>query len=126
MRLLLLASAGGAIGAGLRHLVNIATVRLLGLDMPWATFAVNVVGSLIMGGLVAVLLYRLPEAVGVRLFLVTGILGGFTTFSAFSFDVIMMLERGSYHHAAIYILGSVVLSVLGCLAGYLAIRAALV
>ena len=126
MRLLLLASVGGAVGAGLRHLVNIAAVRWFGLDVPWATFAVNVVGSLIMGGLVALLLHRMPEAVGVRIFLATGILGGFTTFSAFSFDAIMMLERGSYQHAAAYILGSVVLSVLGCLVGYLAIRAALV
>ena len=126
MRLLLLASAGGAIGAGLRHLVNLAAVRTFGLGMPWATFAVNVLGSLVMGGLVAVLLYRMPEATGVRIFVATGILGGFTTFSAFSFDAIMMLERGSYHHAALYIVGSVLLSILGCLVGYLAVRAALV
>lgn len=126
MRLLLLASAGGAIGAGLRHLVNLATVRLLGLDVPWATFAVNVVGSLVMGGLIALLLHRVPEAVGVRVFLATGILGGFTTFSAFSLDAIMLLERGSYQHAALYIAGSVVLSVLGCFAGYMGMRAALI
>ena len=125
MQFFWLACAGGALGAGLRHLVNIAAVRTFGVGLPWATFSVNVVGSLLMGGLVAYLINRMPEAVGLRVFLGTGILGGFTTFSAFSLDAIVMIEQGSVASAAIYITASVVLSVVGCLVGYLAMRALL-
>jgi CrcB protein len=117
MRLLLLACAGGAVGAGLRHLVNLTTVRVFGLGVPWATFAVNVVGSFAMGVLTAYLLGRLPDAVGLRIFLATGILGGFTTFSAFSLDVAVLAEQGSPFHAGVYILASVLLSIGACVAG---------
>ncbi|MGI9411080.1 MAG: CrcB family protein, partial [Hyphomicrobiaceae bacterium] len=117
--------AGGALGAGLRHLVNIAALRTFGLGLPWATFSANVVGSLVMGGLVAYLINRMPDAVGLRVFLGTGILGGFTTFSAFSLDAIVMIEQGSLVSAAIYVTASVVLSIVGCLLGYLAMRALL-
>lgn len=117
MRLLLLACAGGAVGAGLRHLVNLTTVRVFGLGVPWATFAVNVVGSFAMGVLTAYLLGRLPDAVGLRIFLATGILGGFTTFSAFSLDVAVLAEQGNPLHAAVYIVASVLLSIGACVAG---------
>lgn len=125
MQFFWLACAGGALGAGLRHLVNIAALRTFGLGLPWATFSANVVGSLVMGGLVAYLINRMPDAVGLRVFLGTGILGGFTTFSAFSLDAIVMIEQGSLVSAAIYVTASVVLSIVGCLFGYLAIRALL-
>lgn len=125
MQLLLLACAGGAIGAGLRHLVNLTTVRVLGLDVPWATMTVNVVGSLVMGGLVAYLLVRMPEDLMLRVFVATGILGGFTTFSAFSIDVVGYLERGELTAAAAYIAASVVMSIAACFAGFAVLRAAL-
>ncbi|MGI9426029.1 MAG: fluoride efflux transporter CrcB [Hyphomicrobiaceae bacterium] len=125
MHLFLLACAGGAIGAGLRHLVNMTTLRTFGLDVPWATFTVNVLGSLLMGGLVAYLLHRMPEAVAYRIFFGTGVLGGFTTFSAFSFDALTYIERGAMTIALIYILASVILSIAACLAGYLTIRSTL-
>ena len=125
MQFFWLACAGGALGAGLRHLVNIAALRTFGVGLPWATFSVNVVGSLVMGGLVAYLINRMPDAVGIRIFLGTGILGGFTTFSAFSLDAIVMIEQGSLVSAAIYVTASVVLSIVGCLLGYLAMRALL-
>lgn len=125
MQLLLLACAGGAIGAGLRHLVNLTTVRVLGLDVPWATMTVNVVGSLVMGGLVAYVLVRMPEDLMLRVFVATGILGGFTTFSAFSIDVVGYLERGELTAAAAYIAASVVMSIAACFAGFAVLRAAL-
>lgn len=125
MQLLLLACAGGAIGAGLRHLVNLTTVRVFGLEVPWATLTVNVVGSLVMGGLVAYLLVRMPEDLMLRVFVATGILGGFTTFSAFSIDVVGYLERGELTAAAAYIAASVVMSIAACFAGFAVLRAAL-
>ncbi|MGI9520898.1 MAG: fluoride efflux transporter CrcB [Hyphomicrobiaceae bacterium] len=125
MQFFLLACAGGALGAGARYLVNLATLRWVGLDVPWATFAVNVVGSLLMGAVVAYLFLRMPEAVGLRTFLATGVLGGLTTFSAFSLDVLTMLERGAFAPALLYVLSSVVLSILSCLVGYWTMRAVL-
>jgi len=125
MKLLLLACAGGAVGAGLRHLVNLTTVRVIGLGVPWATLTVNVVGSFVMGVLTAFLLGRVPEAVGLRIFLATGLLGGFTTFSAFSLDVVTLAERGEPGFAAVYVAASVCLSVGACLAGLYVARGVL-
>ncbi len=125
MKLFLLACAGGAIGAGGRHLVNIITVRSFGLDAPWATFAVNVVGSLLMGIVIGYIVHRMPDAVGLRIFVATGILGGFTTFSAFSLDTFALLSRGDVGPAAAYVIGSVVLSVAAAVAGYTTLRALL-
>lgn len=117
MKLFLLACAGGAIGAGLRHAANTAAVKLFGLSVAWATLAVNVVGSLAMGFLVAYLFSRFPAELGTRVFLATGVLGGFTTFSAFSLDVMTLLERGQAGFAASYVALSVLLSVGACAAG---------
>lgn len=122
MQLFLFACAGGAVGAGLRHLCNLAAVRTFGLEVAWATFTVNVLGSLIMGALFALLYFRWPDALAVRVFFATGILGGFTTFSAFSLDALIYLERGAFGMAMAYIIGSVVLSIGACLAGYLCVR----
>jgi len=118
-----MACAGGAVGAGLRHLVNTATVRTLGFTVPWATLFVNVVGSFLMGILVGALLKRMPEALALRIFLATGVLGGFTTFSAFSLDVAVMAERGDSTWALIYITASVVLSIGACFSGLYISRA---
>ena len=100
---------GGAIGASARYLTNVGTMRLVGPAFPWATLLVNILGSLIMG----VLVVALDQKGGMRFapFLLTGILGGFTTFSAFSLDAVSIWQRGDPVQAAGYVLGSVVLSI---------------
>ncbi|MFY0614873.1 MAG: fluoride efflux transporter CrcB [Hyphomicrobiaceae bacterium] len=122
MRLLLLACAGGAIGAGLRHLVNTGAVRLLGIGLPWGTVVVNVVGSFLMGLLVEALALRFDGSPELRVFLATGILGGLTTFSAFSLDFVVLLQRGDHVAGALYLLGSVSISILALFAGLAAGR----
>jgi CrcB protein len=106
---------GGAIGAAARYLTNVGTLRLVGPGFPWATLVVNVLGSLAMGVLVVLLAHK----GGMRLapFLMTGILGGFTTFSAFSLDAVTIWERGQSGQAMAYVLASVVLSIGALLAG---------
>ncbi|MFM9938959.1 MAG: fluoride efflux transporter CrcB [Hyphomicrobiaceae bacterium] len=125
MQLLLLATLGGALGAGARHLVNVACAHWLSPSFPWATFIVNVVGSFLMGAVIASLAPYFGGSPAVRTFLATGILGGFTTFSAFSLDAIELMERGQLTGLAFYVLGSVVLSILALLAGVGVIRVSL-
>jgi fluoride exporter len=108
----LIVFVGGGIGAALRHAVNRGAIILLGPSFPFGTFFVNVLGSFLMGVLAAVLLARGEGDQSVRLFLGTGILGGFTTFSAFSLDLWLMLARGT----AVPALGYALLSVVGSLA----------
>jgi len=109
---------GGGIGAALRHLVNLGAARLFGVAFPWGTLAVNIAGSLIMGLLAAwfATRYAGPDH-HLRLFLATGILGGFTTFSAFSLDTVVLWERGAHAAAAGYVGASVVLSIGALVAG---------
>lgn len=118
---LLQVALGGAIGASGRYLTGVAAVRIMGHGLPWGTLAVNVAGSFLMGVLVVVL----AHAGGTRAapFLMTGILGGFTTFSAFSLDAITLYERGQIGLAGAYVAGSVVLSLAGLALGLLATRA---
>lgn len=123
MKLLLLACAGGALGAGARYLVYVEINRIWGAAFPWATLTVNVVGSLLIGVLAALLLERLPDATGLRVFLITGILGGFTTFSAYSLDFVSLMERGAIASALGYAASSVVLSIAACWAGLAGMRA---
>lgn len=124
MRLLLLAMGGGALGAGARHLVNVATLYILGpRAAPLATLGINVLGSFLMGVVVALALTRVGDASVFRTFLATGILGGFTTFSAFSLDTVTLGQTSS-GSAAAYVLASVVLSVLALLAGFAVARGA--
>lgn len=111
MRLLILASAGGALGAGARHLVNLTAGRWIGSTMPWGTFTVNVIGSFLMGVLVVWISRRAAGSLETRVFLATGILGGFTTFSAFSLDFYTLVTRGELTAAFTYAIGSVVLSI---------------
>jgi fluoride exporter len=117
MRLLMLAMGGGAIGAGGRYLVNVACARCMASGFPWATLIVNVVGSVLMGLVVEAVTRRLGGSAEWRTFLATGILGGFTTFSAFSLDAANLMNRGDNALALAYVLGSVVLSILGLYAG---------
>ena len=107
---LLLVAAGGAIGASLRHLSGIAALRLFGAGFPWGTLFVNVFGSFLMGLFIAWMVKKTGVSNDVRLFMATGILGGFTTFSAFSLDVANMVERGAMSSAFIYIAASVIIS----------------
>ena len=120
----LIVACGGALGAALRHLTNSATLRLLGPNYPWGTLTVNILGSFIMGLIVELVARRLGASTEMRLFLATGVLGGYTTFSAFSLDTILMWERGAMASALGYVVLSVVLS-LAALVGGLALGRAL-
>ncbi len=122
MNHLLLASLGGAIGAGLRYLTGTIVFRYFGPSFPWATLFVNVVGSLLMGILIGVLARRTGTPHEVRIFFATGILGGFTTFSAFSLDAINLWERGQGAMAAIYVTSSVAMSLLAIFVGLILVR----
>lgn len=113
---------GGGLGAMLRHGVNLATARLIGTAFPWSTFFINVTGSLVMGLIAGWFALRADASQGVRLFLTTGILGGYTTFSAFSLDAALLYERGQFGAAAFYVIGSVVLSIGGLFAGLWLVR----
>lgn len=106
---------GGAIGASARYLTGVAAIRLIGPGFPWATLVVNIVGSFLMGALIVVLAHQS----GTRWapFLMTGLLGGFTTFSAFSLDAITLFERGQVLIAAAYVVASVLLSLAAIVAG---------
>jgi CrcB protein len=108
---LLLVAAGGAVGAGARHLTNLAALRLLGPGLPWGTITVNVVGSLAMGLFIELLARRFGASNELRLFVATGVMGGFTTFSAFSLDAAVLYERGALTAAFVYVVASVVLSI---------------
>ena len=115
--------AGGALGAGGRYLVNVTAMRLLGPGFPWATVFVNVVGSLVMGVLVGVFAAR--SLTHLHPFALTGVLGGFTTFSAFSLDAALLWERGEAGLAALYVGASVILSLAAVAAGLGLMRAML-
>lgn len=125
MRMLLLATVGGAIGAGARHVVNVGFGRWFGPQFPWSTLFVNIAGSLVMGMLIEALALRFAGSIELRTFLATGILGGFTTFSAFSLDAYLLMTRGDTALAALYVAGSVLLSIAGLFAGLALTRQAL-
>lgn len=117
MQLILLTAAGGAIGAVLRMLINQAGLRWLGSAFPYWTLFVNVTGSLAMGLLASFLLARSAQSDGLRAFLATGILGGYTTFSAFSLDFAALIEKGDTSAAMLYAGGSVAFSLLAVFLG---------
>ena len=113
---------GGGLGAALRHGVNLAVARWLGSGFNYATLLENVSGSIVMGLLVGYFAFAGHIPQHWRLFLTTGILGGYTTFSAFSLDTILLYERGELGLAALYVILSVALSVGGLLAGLALVR----
>ena len=125
MKHLLLVFLGGGTGAACRHLINVASLKLMGPGYPWGTLTVNIIGSVLMGVLVELLALKLSASSDLRLLIATGFLGGFTTFSAFSLDVAVMIERGASTTAGIYIVGSVILSIAGLFAGMSAVRMAI-
>lgn len=120
---LLQVALGGAVGASLRYLAGVGAARLIGHGFPWATLFVNVLGSLAMGALVALLAQK--DATRFAPLLMTGLLGGFTTFSAFSLDAVTLYERGQIGAAASYVTASVVLSIAALFAGMALMKGAL-
>lgn len=120
----ILVAIGGAIGAALRHGVNRAALALWGPNYPFGTLAVNVLGSFLMGLVVAAFVARSGAVENWRLFLTTGVLGGFTTFSAFSLDAALIWERGDHVTLTIYVAASVLFSIGGLLLGMAAVRVA--
>ena len=125
MKAYLLVFLGAGIGGALRHGVNVGCARMCGTAFPWGTLTVNVLGSFVMGAIAAWLAFKAGEGWSqpLRLFLTTGILGGFTTFSAFSLDVVLIWERGQVGLAATYVAASVLLSIAGLIAGLGLVRA---
>jgi CrcB protein len=109
--LYLIVFLGAGIGGALRHGVNVGAARLFGFGFPNGTLIVNVAGSFLMGLLAGYFAFRPGIGQHVRLFLTTGLLGGFTTFSAFSLDAVLLVERHQYGIAAGYMVGSVAASV---------------
>lgn len=124
MKLLLLACAGGALGAGARYLVGVGVMKALGptAAFPWATLSVNVVGSFLMGVFIEALALRFGGSPELRTFVATGILGGFTTFSAFSLDFVSLVSRKQEMAAGLYVMSSVMLSILALYAGLMVAR----
>jgi CrcB protein len=119
----LIVFVGGGIGAALRHGVNLVSARLFGITFPWHTAIENVSGSLVMGLLAGYFALKAgPTSQSWRLFLTTGILGGYTTFSSFSLDAVLLYERGEMLQALLYVVGSVVLGILGLVAGLALVR----
>lgn len=112
---LLSVALGGALGASARYLVNVAAIRLAGTGFPWATLTVNILGSFLMG--VLVVIFAQKDLTRLAPFLVTGVLGGFTTFSAFSLDAVALWQRGEVLSATAYVAVSVALSLAALLAG---------
>ena len=108
---------GAGVGGALRHGMNIWVARSMGTHFPWHTFVINILGSLLMGLVAGWFIERQDFTGHMRLFLTTGILGGFTTFSAFSLDTLYLVERGRLGAASAYVAGSVALSVLALFAG---------
>src|SRR5216110_2183428 len=108
--LYLIVFLGAGLGGALRHGVNVGAARLFGFGFPFGTLIVNIAGSFLMGLFAGYFAFRPGIAQHMRLFLTTGVLGGFTTFSAFSLDAALLVERHSYGLAAGYMVGSVAAS----------------
>ncbi len=121
---LLQVAIGGAIGASGRYLTNVTLTRLMGHGFPWGTVAVNIIGSFLMGVLMVVLARKGGNAFAPLL--MTGVLGGYTTFSAFSLDALFLYERGEAGLALAYVVGSVVLSIGALVFGVLVTRMVMV
>src|SRR3954466_15607919 len=118
----LLVFIGGGIGSNVRHTLNIVIARVLGTGFPYHTFIINITGSIVMGLIPGYLAFKGEASQPWRLFLMTGILGGYTTFSAYSLDAALLYERGEIWLALFYVVGSVVLSIAGLFAGLALMR----
>ncbi|MDE2385657.1 MAG: fluoride efflux transporter CrcB [Alphaproteobacteria bacterium] len=113
---------GGGLGAAARYGMNIGVARVAGSAFPWHTMVINITGCFIMGALTELMAPRLNISNEMRLFLTTGILGGYTTFSAFALDFALLMERRDAAGAAAYVLASVGLSLIACFIGLWLVR----
>lgn len=118
----LLVFLGGGLGATARHTVNMLCARAFGTHFPFGTFIINITGSIIMGLIAGYLAFKGEAAQPWRLLVMTGVLGGYTTFSAFSLDTALLYERGELGLALLYVAGSVVLAIAGLFAGLALVR----
>lgn len=114
---IVLVAIGGAIGSVARYLVGVWGVKLAGPNFPWGTITVNVVGAFLIGLMVEMVARRFDASSEVRVFIVTGIIGGFTTWSSFTLDAVVLFERGDLGLAAVYMLASLVVSFAAIFAG---------
>ena len=119
---LLYVALGGALGASGRHLLGMATLKTLGPDYPYGTMAANLIGGFQMGLLAGWLALKVSGGENLRLFLGVGLLGGFTTFSAFSLDAVLMYEKKAYGALISYVGGSVILSIGALMIGLILAR----
>jgi len=122
--LYLIVFIGAGLGGALRHGVNVGATKLFGYGFPFGTFIVNVTGSFAMGLFAGYFAYRAGVPQHVRLFLTTGILGGYTTFSTFSLDAALLIERNSFGTAAAYMVGSVAAGIAALFFGLAVFRSA--
>lgn len=113
---------GSAVGGGARYLLSGWMLRLLGPSFPYGTLTVNLLGSFLLGGLMVVGLETAAISPTARLALSTGVMGGFTTYSTFSYESMRLLQQGAWALAAAYILGTVVGCLVACLLGWAAAR----
>lgn len=125
MMQILLVAAGGAVGSVCRYLVGVGALRLLGPSFPWGTLTVNVVGCFGIGVLAELIVTRFGASADLRLLLITGFLGGFTTFSAFALDAVSLFERGAAFSSFVYLASSIVVSIAATVAGMLLMRSVL-
>ena len=117
MQMIIAIGLGGALGAISRHFATRWISNILGSGFPYGTMSVNVIGSVLMGMLVTLLANKFAISQELRGFVAVGLLGGFTTFSAFSLETALLIERNTWGLAALYITGSVILSVGGLFVG---------
>lgn len=110
LQLIAAVALGGAVGSVGRYLVGIGAGKIFGIDFPWGTLIINIAGSFLIGVFVECFALRWDFPQAMRVFLTVGICGGFTTFSTFSLESFLLIERGQYGPAAVYIAASVVLS----------------
>ncbi|MGY4476049.1 fluoride efflux transporter CrcB [Bradyrhizobium sp. USDA 3364] len=123
VQLLAAVAVGGSLGSVARYLVAIGAGRLVGADFPWGTLAINIAGSFLIGVFAESFALSWNASQAVRVFLTVGICGGFTTFSTFSLDAIVLMQRGEMWSAGAYIAASVALSILALFGGLLLVRA---
>jgi CrcB protein len=117
MQMILSIAAGGALGAVARHFLSHRVALLAGNNFPWGTMSVNILGSFLMGMMITLFARKFSLSQEAQAFLTVGLLGGFTTFSAFSMETVLLIERNELAQAALYIAASVLLAVGGLFAG---------
>jgi len=123
IQLIVAVAIGGALGSVARYLAGVASGKLIGFDFPWGTLVINIAGSFLIGVLAESFALKWDPSQAVRAFLIVGICGGFTTFSTFSLDSYVLMQRGEMWHAASYMAASVALSVGALFAGLHVVRA---